>query len=173
MNLKNNIEVLEEMPTKENRAQYLTNRYHNMYNTNLGRRSWHTSNERNPFKLTERLLAHYVGKPFDDFFSDLSERCKHHDILKQYKYFFMCLLTFEHDPDYNWGRYKYYVNKNGIILRKKVKLSKGKRKKQRTPKEWYEEEDVLKKEKREIPEIVYIFNNKNNESNEEDKRCCT
>ena len=124
MNLKNNIEVLEDMPTKENRAQYLTRKYQNMYNSNLSRREWHTSNERNPFKLTERLLAHYVGKPFDDFFSDLSERCKHHDILLQYKYYFMRLLTFKYNPDFNWRHFKYYVDEIGIIRKKDNSFSK-------------------------------------------------
>ena len=166
VNLKNNIEVLEEMPTKENRAQYLTNRYHNMYNTNLGRRSWHTSMERNPFRLTDKLLAHYVGKKFDDFFSDLSERCKHNDLLMQYKYHFTHYLTFEHDRIDLFSRrfYKYYVDDNGIIQKKDRFFLKRKRKKQISPQEWYEQQATLKKENREIPEKVYVFK-KEDESN--------
>ena len=154
---QHHIEQLELMPVRENRAQYLTRKYKSTYNTDIPRRSWHTSNERNPFKLTNRLLAYYVGKNFNDFFTDLSERCKHNDLLMQYKYYFERVLSFDYDK---CGHYcKYYLDNEGII-RKKSRRSRKKRLKTETPQEWYERRDAHRKAMREKIEKEYQFQHK-------------
>jgi hypothetical protein len=160
---ENNIDLLEELPNRVNRAAYLTEKYGDMWNTNLEHREWNTASDRNPWKLADRLLQHYTGKKFDDFFADWSERCKHNDLLMQYKYNFKYKLTFEHDGcDLYWHYVKYYVDKNGII-RKKGRLTKKKRLKNKTPKVWYEQQASIRKAIRKTIEKEYKFKRDNEE----------
>jgi len=149
------MENCDKLPLKENRAKYLTRRYGNMYNTNISRRSWHTANERNPYKLAHRLLSHYIDKNFDDFFSDLSSRCKHNDLLMEYKFFFRNLIVSE---KVKCSRsFPYYIDNNNIIRRCETKRRKQKRLKQVDPKKWYQNRTSVRVEERKKIETHYNF----------------
>jgi len=92
----------EELPKFESRKQYLTRKYKDMYN--LGRFDHPLSMRTKYYKVKERILYHYIGKPFDEAFSHF---CK--IVPKHYQSLF--LEEFE-SPFSRWNEWKLDENKN-------------------------------------------------------------
>ena len=139
------------MPVKENRAAYLTRKYGNVYNTNLFNK-WFS---RKAYKLVRKLLLHYVGRKFDDFFSDLSERCKHDEVLLKHKYDFERLIASDKTKCTRYS--PYYLNDDGIILCGYKRTKSKCRGKRVNPKNWYEMQSILKLNQRKQEKTIYKF----------------
>jgi hypothetical protein len=103
------INYLETLPLWENRAAYLARKNGSMYRTNIYGRGFHT--EISHCRLIRILLKKYLGKPYNDLYSEWSKYArkndlyaKHKNIIKQFL-FDTVHTSFEH----------YYIDRQGIL----------------------------------------------------------
>jgi hypothetical protein len=97
------IEKLENLPYKEGRKAYLTNKYGSLYNVFDYRR---TNKEKSAYVIADRIIETNIGKSFDMAFSYFCTKVKKHE-----QYIF--LNQFLNYSSYNWKNY--IVDGNGYI----------------------------------------------------------
>ena len=114
-----NIEHLENLPVRENRAENLTRRYGNMYS--LPKFDDGTSSTKSPWvfnnNLSKRILKKYVNKLFNDA---NSEYCKKANIADN-----TTLLEKIKRSTYMQSKVSYFIDNNGFIRTIKNQLSKN------------------------------------------------
>lgn len=102
----NNLDYFENLPFREGRKSYLTNKFGNLYNLDKFDHPRYRSdkNDRCGVKLS-RIIKKYLGKSFDDAFS---EYCKQVEVYEQKDFFE------EFNSNYG-GKPFYIVDENGNI----------------------------------------------------------
>lgn len=70
------IEKLENLPYREGRKAYLTNKYGSLYNVFDYKRH---NKEKSPYKIADRIIENNIGKSFDMAFSYFCTKVKKHE----------------------------------------------------------------------------------------------
>lgn len=73
------LEKLETLPIRESRKEFITREYGDMWNLSRFDHSWDISEKGNlPVNIAERIIKKYMGKSFDDAFSEYCKKVKIH-----------------------------------------------------------------------------------------------
>jgi hypothetical protein len=128
--MEEKIEKLENLPIKEGRKAYLTNKYGDMWDLHKFDHRWHRSDKSDyAWVKAERAIKRFLGKSYDKAFSYYCEQVEQYDYHEFKKYFESDNLRY-YNTQYPT---EYIVDGNGNIqYNKEYKLKPWRKRKEET-----------------------------------------